>query len=70
VTERSVALFSGGKFRRRRGMMQTKAVNKSVLTPVEFLNRSMLVYPEKVAVVHGEKRFTYREFFERIMQCL
>ena len=47
-------------------MMQNKAVNKSVLTPVEFLNRSVLVYPEKVAVVHGERKFTYREFFERI----
>ncbi len=33
---------------------------------MEFLNRSVLVYPEKVAVIHGEKRFTYREFFERI----
>ena len=46
--------------------MQEKAVNKSILTPVEFLNRSVLVYPQKVAVVHGQKRFTYREFFERV----
>ncbi len=37
-------------------------VNKSILTPVEFLSRSVLVYPDKTAVVHGEKTFTYRQF--------
>ncbi|MEE4243511.1 MAG: acyl--CoA ligase family protein [Desulfopila sp.] len=46
--------------------MHTMAVNKSILTPVEFLNRSAQVYPDKVAVIHGSKRFTYREFFERV----
>lgn len=43
-----------------------QAVNKSILTPVEFLNRSNLVYPEKTAVIYGEKRFSYKEFFERV----
>ncbi len=37
-----------------------------VLSPVKFLGRSAAVYPHKVAVVHGEKRFTYREFDERV----
>ncbi len=46
--------------------MQTERVNKSILSPVEFLTRSLLVYPDKTAVVHGEKRFTYREFAERV----
>lgn len=41
-------------------------VNKSILTPVEFLSRSVLVYPDKTAVVHGEKRFTYCQFGERV----
>ena len=46
--------------------MQAQSVNKSILTPVEFLTRSVLVYPNRTAVVHGEKRYTYREFSERI----
>ena len=48
--------------------MQYPNVNKSVLTPVEFLNRSVLVYPEKIAVVHGETKFTYRQFYERVQR--
>ena len=46
--------------------MQASSVNKSILTPVEFLTRSAFVYPEKVAVVHRDKRFTYRQFAERV----
>jgi len=46
--------------------MQALSVNKSILTPVDFLTRSALVYPDKTAVVHGEKRYSYREFSERI----
>jgi fatty-acyl-CoA synthase len=37
-----------------------------VLTPVNFLSRSAMVYPEKIAVVYGEKRHTYREFQARV----
>jgi fatty-acyl-CoA synthase len=46
--------------------MQPSSVNKSILTPVEFLTRSALVYPHKTAVVHGEKRYSYSEFSQRI----
>jgi fatty-acyl-CoA synthase len=35
------------------------------LSPVAFLERSALVYPEKVAVRHGEHAYTYREFERR-----
>jgi fatty-acyl-CoA synthase len=40
--------------------------NYDVLTPVKFLDRSAAVYPEKVAVVHGHQRFTYRDFQKRV----
>jgi len=30
------------------------------------LRRSAFVYPDKVAVVHGERRYSYREFHERV----
>ena len=32
------------------------------LTPLRFLERSAEVYPEKVAIVHGDRRTTYRDF--------
>ena len=35
------------------------------LSPVAFLERSALVYPDKVAVRHGQHAYTYREFETR-----
>jgi len=43
-----------------------KKVYRTELTPVSFLDRSTLVFPEKVAVVHGERKYTYRELGERV----
>ena len=40
-------------------------VYRSELDPVDFLARAAYIYPEKVAVVDGERRLTYREFGER-----
>jgi fatty-acyl-CoA synthase len=39
---------------------------RTELSPVSFLRRSAYVYPEKVAVVHGERRLTYSQFEERV----
>ncbi len=41
------------------------AANFTALTPLSFLARAALIYPDKLAVVHGEARFSYREFFVR-----
>jgi fatty-acyl-CoA synthase len=38
---------------------------RTELTPLSFLSRSARVFPDKVAIVHGERRTTYREFEER-----
>nr|WP_038098652.1 acyl-CoA synthetase [Thioalkalivibrio sp. HK1] len=35
------------------------------LTPIGFIERSALVYPQKTAVVYGERRFTWAEFHAR-----
>ena len=40
-------------------------VFRSELNPVDFLHRAAYVYPEKVAVVHGKRRYSYRELAER-----
>jgi fatty-acyl-CoA synthase len=45
--------------------VMTEKVYRSELSPVSFLRRSAYVYPDKVAVVHGERRTTYRELDER-----
>src|SRR3954469_3520977 len=39
--------------------------NFAALTPLNFLARAAAVYPDKVAVIHGDRRFTYREFYDR-----
>ena len=41
-------------------------VHRSTLTPLAFLERTLAVYPEKVAVVDGARRLTYRELGERV----
>ena len=38
---------------------------RTELTPVSFLRRSAYVFADKTAVVHGSRRYTYREFEER-----
>jgi fatty-acyl-CoA synthase len=35
------------------------------LTPLSFLERAAYVYPERLAVVHGEQRYTWRQTYER-----
>ncbi|HUQ94849.1 MAG TPA: acyl--CoA ligase family protein [Bryobacteraceae bacterium] len=39
---------------------------KNPLTPISFLARSAFVYGDKVAVVEGDRRFTYRELEQRV----
>ena len=38
------------------------------LSPVSFLVRTARVYPNRVAVVHGERRITYAAFLERALR--
>ncbi len=38
---------------------------RTELTPVSFLRRSAYVFPDKTAVVHGDRRYSYRVFEER-----
>ncbi len=39
--------------------------NCAALTPLGFLARAAAIYPDRLAVIHGARRFTYREFNER-----
>src|SRR5438477_12637638 len=46
-------------------MLDRNPANFQPLTPLTFLRRTRDVYPDKVAVIHGEQSFTYREFDAR-----
>ena len=41
------------------------AANFAPLTPLSFLARAAAVYPDKLAVVYGDTRYSYREFYAR-----
>ena len=46
--------------------LEKVAANSQPLTPVNFLNRTADVYPERVAIIHGEKKITYREYRKNV----
>ncbi len=41
------------------------SVFRTELNPVDFLRRAAYVYPEKLAVVDGDRRYSYRQLAER-----
>jgi fatty-acyl-CoA synthase len=46
--------------------MKRRDVYRTELTPVSFLERSACVFPDKVAVIHGARRYTYRQLQARV----
>ena len=46
----------------------TGAVYQTELTPLSYLRRGAEVYPEKTAIVYGDRRYSYREFAEAAQQ--
>jgi fatty-acyl-CoA synthase len=45
--------------------LDKNAANYVPLTPIGFLVRSASVYPNRLAVVHGERRYSWREALDR-----
>jgi len=45
--------------------LDKRPANFVPLTPISFLERSAMVYPDKTAVVHGPRRFTYAQLHAR-----
>ncbi|MCF6753409.1 acyl-CoA synthetase [Pseudomonas stutzeri] len=48
--------------------LDKNSANHVALSPVSFLERSAGVYPEHLAVVHGARRFSWRETYARCRQ--
>ncbi|MBN9572133.1 MAG: AMP-binding protein [Alphaproteobacteria bacterium] len=45
--------------------LERNAANYQPLTPLSFLERAAQVFPDHIAIVHGQSRFTYSEFYAR-----
>src|SRR5437016_261209 len=45
--------------------LDRNAANFQPLTPLSFLERAALVFPDHPAIVHGKRRFTYSDFYTR-----
>jgi fatty-acyl-CoA synthase len=44
------------------------AANHQPLTPLTYLERAAKVYPDHVAIIHGARRVSYRDFWRRSLQ--
>ena len=47
------------------GGLDKNPANYAPLTPLTFIERSASVYPERVAVIHGRRRYTWAESYAR-----
>ena len=45
--------------------MDQNTANFDPLSPVDFLVRAATVFPDKIAIIHSDIRYTYREFHQR-----
>ena len=45
--------------------LQPNAANFAPLTPLSFLKRAADIHPGRTAVIHGGRRISYRQFYER-----
>ena len=45
--------------------LDRNAANYAPLTPLQFLERAAAVYPKRVSVIHGARRFTWQETYAR-----
>ncbi|HEY2068649.1 MAG TPA: acyl-CoA synthetase [Rhizomicrobium sp.] len=45
--------------------LDKNAANYQPLTPLTFLERAASVFPQRVAIIHGEQRFTYAQYYAR-----
>jgi len=48
--------------------LERVGANYAPLTPLSFLARAASVYPRKPAVIHGDRTFTYAQFYSRCRQ--
>ena len=45
--------------------LDKNAANYVPLTPLSFLDRSAYIYPQRTAIIHGRRRYTWKETYAR-----
>src|SRR5260221_11120477 len=45
--------------------LRRSAANYAPLSPLSFLARAAAIYPDKTAIIHGSRRISYAECYER-----
>ncbi len=45
---------------------KSRPVYRTELSPLSFLQRSAFILPDKIAIVHGDRRYTYHQTEERV----
>ncbi len=48
--------------------LDKRPANYAPLTPLDFIERSALIYPDKEAVIHGDSAYSYAELYARSRQ--
>src|SRR5215467_10645562 len=48
--------------------LDKNAANYQQLTPISYLERAARTFPDHVAIVHGDSRTTYAEFWRRSLR--
>ena len=48
--------------------LDRNAANYQPLTPLTYLERAAKVFPDQVAIIHGARRVTYRDFWRRSLR--
>ena len=70
ATKRPPAGLRGAKQRGANGSvfadLKPNAANFAPLTPISFLPRTAAIHPDRLAVVHGTRQFTYSQLQERV----
>jgi fatty-acyl-CoA synthase len=46
--------------------LDRRPANHVPLSPISFLVRAARIYPDRIAVIHGDHRFTYAQFLDRV----
>ena len=61
-------MIAKGKPMTERPELRKRAANFVPLTPVSFLARAAEFFGDRIAIIHGAQRFTYRQFYARARQ--
>ncbi|MCA9810957.1 MAG: AMP-binding protein, partial [Candidatus Dadabacteria bacterium] len=48
--------------------LEKNPANYEPLSPLTFIERSAMVFPQRVSVIHGDSRYTWHETYERCVR--